>query len=140
VVACVVVEVKVQQRRPDGGSIPPIARISFCSCFCAPMEAQRFFLPSEKATEQNFHDAGLGGGSCVPRLWGCVCNEPRELFYQEREKKYSRDMQRRFLPVLPIHHTLSRPLTRILIISDLWERFLTMSRGLSREFQAKDTC
>jgi hypothetical protein len=29
VVACVVVEVKVQQRRPDGGSIPPIARIVF---------------------------------------------------------------------------------------------------------------
>jgi hypothetical protein len=32
VVACVVVEVKVQQRRPDGGSIPPIARIVFLFC------------------------------------------------------------------------------------------------------------
>jgi hypothetical protein len=33
VVACVVVEVKVQQRRPDGGSIPPIARIVFFLLF-----------------------------------------------------------------------------------------------------------
>ena len=31
-VACVVVEVKVQQRRPDGGSIPPIARIVILFC------------------------------------------------------------------------------------------------------------
>ena len=48
VVACVVVEVKVQQRRPDGGSIPPIARIVLL--FCLPISWQLFCLQEADRT------------------------------------------------------------------------------------------
>jgi hypothetical protein len=38
------VEVKVQQRRPDGGSIPPIARINFfLFLLCLAQKAEQFF-------------------------------------------------------------------------------------------------
>jgi hypothetical protein len=99
VVACVVVEVKFQQRRPDGGSIPPIARISFCFCSRA-SRAECSFLLSEKASRFFPLDAGLGGGSCVPRLWGCICKEPREFILNKEGKRSIRGIQRRFLPVL----------------------------------------
>ena len=68
-VACVVVEVKVQQRRPDGGSIPPIARIDLFALLLLcqkPWDNSSFEL--EKLAE-NF-DAGLEGGLCATRLWG----------------------------------------------------------------------
>jgi hypothetical protein len=90
VVACVVVEVKVQQRRPDGGSIPPIARIDFFLLFlCLAQQAEPFSFAREKLGE-NF-DAGLDGGSCVPRLCGAASAGSRvSYFAREREKKYCR--------------------------------------------------
>jgi hypothetical protein len=72
VVACVVVEVKVQQRRPDGGSIPPIARIVFL--FCPDHYVQQgclklSLLGKDWLAAARFFEAGGWCGACVDQAW-----------------------------------------------------------------------